>query len=337
MKAKLNFKQIVSSLVILYFVILSSVSAQTKETSAPNDKDTIYLKVDKQLPIINGFRFIPTDVIRDPFIDTYIKLSAGTGAALDLTSYVKNFQGEVFDTASGDLTYVSGGLEFQYAVNDWLAFNIGGGGSSRLGNNAYTLLTSGISYTTGFTLGGKIKIWKDEKMLLSGSVDYTSQEIALYSIYDFVKDIYENGGEIDSAKNSLLEKDKVYVAFLNANYAYAPTNWCGFTAVGGWGISKAFQSKDRGNFRIGATYSIDFENVEFIKFPIGLLLSTRYNSYAETGSTLSDIFEYGFKIAYTGHKDFDIGIEGTYQSVKYALSAEPVKTVLTKFNLRYYF
>ena len=338
MKIRSNLNLGILHLITLYLIVLNSfLPAQSKESNSSNDKDTIYLRAYKQLPILNGFRFIPTDVIRDPFINTYIKLSAGTGVALDLQSYAKNFQGEVFDTLSGDLSYVSGGLEFQYAVNDWLAFNVGGAGSSRIGTNAYTLLTSGISYTTGFSLGGKMRVWRNQKMLLSCSIDYTSQEIALYSIYDFVKDIYESGGDIDSAKNSLLEKDKVYVVFANANYAFAPADWCGLTVVFGWGLSKAFQSKDRGNFRIGATYSIDFENVEFIRFPIGLLLSTRYNSYAESGSSLSDIFEYGFKIAYTGHKDFDIGIESTYQSVNYNLSDEPVKTILTKFNLRYYF
>jgi hypothetical protein len=335
---KIHFKKPILFLLVIYSIILNPyLEAQNEDSNSSTKKDTLYLRTHKQLPILNDFRFIPTDVIIDPFINTYIKLSAGTGTALDLQSYVKNLQGEIFDTLSGDLAYVSGGLEFQYAVNDWLAFSAGYGGSSRLGSNAYTLLTSGISYTTGFTFGGKIRIWQNEKMLLSGSIDYASQEVALYSIYDFVKDVYEAGGDIDSAKNSLLQKDNVYVIFINANYAFAPTNWCGFTAIAGWGVTKSFQSKDKGNLRIGATYSIDFENVEFIEFPVGILFSTRYNSYAESGSNVSEIFEYGFKIAYTGHKDFDIGIESTYQTVNYSLSDEPVKTILTKFNLRYYF
>ena len=338
MKTSTNSKCSSLCLVFLCVVaLLANLGAQTEGTNNSNNNDTIYLKTKKQLPILNNCRFIPSDVIRDPFMNTYIKLNAGTGAALDLTTYVKNLQGEVFDTLSGDLSYIAGELEFQYAVNNWLAFNGAYGGSSRLGSNTYTLLTSGISYTTGFTLGGKIRIWQNDKMFLSGSIDYASHEIALYSVYEFVKQVYESGGEIDSAKNSLLEKDNIYITFLNANYAYAPNDWCGILAVAGWGVSKAFQSKERGNVRLAAAVSIDFDNVAFIHFPVGIIASTRYNSYSENGSNTSDIFEYGFKLAYTGHKDFDIGIENSYTTVNYKLSDEKVKTFLTTFNLRYYF
>ena len=336
-----NYKR--TTYVVFWFTLLCfsflnlKLLAQTKDSNIKNDKDTSYFWLYKRLPILNNFRFIPNHVVTDPFINTFINLNAGSGLALDLKSYVKNLQGEVFDTLSGDLSYLSGSIEFQYAVNDWLAFSGSFGGSGRMGSNWYTILTSGVSYTTGYSLGGKIRIWENNKMFLAGTIDFSSQDIALYSIYDFVKEVYYSGGDLDSAANSLLEKDNTYLAFINANYAYAPTDWCGITAVAGWGISQAFQTKERGNFRIGATFSIDFDNVEFIKFPIGIVASSKYNTYAETGSISSNIFMYGFKIAYTGHKDFDIGIENTYQTVSYSLSEEKVNTILTTFNLRYYF
>ena len=52
---------------------------------------------------------------------------------------------------------------------------------------------------------------------------------------------------------------------------------------------------------------------------------------------LSNIFAYNFKIAYTGHKDFDIGIENTYQTLSYELSDETINTILSSICLRYYF
>jgi hypothetical protein len=211
--------------------------AQDIHDEGTASKDTSYLRAYKRLPILNGFRFIPSDIVKDPFIHTFVKLNLGVGIALDLKSYVKNLQGEVFDTLSGDISYLSGELEFQYAVNDWLAFNIAYSGAGRLGNNAYTILTSGISYSTTFTLGGKIRIWQNDKMFLSGSTDYSSSEVAVYSIYDFVKGVYENGGEIDSAANSLLEKESLPKAFINVNYAYALTDWFGLLGVAGFGFT----------------------------------------------------------------------------------------------------
>jgi len=317
-------------------LLSSDLFSQTEETDNLKDVDTSYLRTQKKLPILNNFRFIPSEVVYDPFITTFIKLNVGSGSALDIISYRKDWNtGEIEDTLSGDITYISGELQFQLAVNDWLAFNLGAGGFGRLGTNTYTILTSGISYATFLTLGGKAKIWENEKMVLSTTVDFKYQSIYLYSIYDYIKEIVETGG-IDST-SSMLEKDNVSQTFLNLNYAYAPADWCGVLAQAGWGLGEAFETKTRGNVRVGAAFSVDFDNVDAIEFPIGILASVRYNSFGEGGSDVRDIFTYGFKLAYTGHKDFDIGIENTYQSLSYKASDEKIKTILSTFSLRYYF
>jgi len=319
-----------SMLLILIFISIN-LSLKAQEV-----QDSSNLLTYKRLPILNNFRFIPSDVVYDPFITTFIKLNVGSGTALDLNSYRKDWNtGEIKDTLSGDLTFIQGELQFQLAVNDWLAFNLGAGGSGRLGTNTYTILTSGISYTTFITLGGKAKIWENDNMVLSTTLDFKYQNIYLYSIYDYVKEVVETGG-IDSTI-SMLEKDNVSSTILNVNYAYAPTDWCGVLAIAGWGLGEAFETKTKGNVRLGAAFSVDFDNVDAIEFPIGILASVRFNSFGEGGSDVTDIFAYGFKIAYTGHKDFDIGIENTYQSLSYKSSDEKIKTILSTFSLRYYF
>ena len=60
-------------------------------------------------------------------------------------------------------------------------------------------------------------------------------------------------------------------AFINVNYAYAPTDWFGILGVAGFGIIKTFDYVERGNFRIGGAAAIDFLNVNFVHFPIGIL------------------------------------------------------------------
>jgi hypothetical protein len=335
MKTNLHLRNFNIYLAFLCFILLNAnLFAQAEETDSLKDAEG-YLKTEKRLPILNNFRFIPNEVVYDPFITTFIKINVGTGLALDLNSYVKDLDGNIRDTLSGDLTYITGELQFQLAVNDWLAFNLGAGGSGRLGTNTYTILTSGISYTTFLTLGGKAKIWENDKMVLSTTLDFKYQTIYLYSIYDFVKEVAETGG-FDST-SSLLEKDNISSTFLNLNYAYAPTDWCGILGSAGFGLGEAFETKTRGNVRIAAAFSVDFDNMDFAKFPIGIIASARYNSFGEGGSNVSNVFTYGFKIAYTGHKDFDIGIENNYQSLSYKLSDEKIKTILSSFSLRYYF
>ena len=123
----------------------------------------------------------------------------------------------------------------------------------------------------------------------------------------------------------------------NINYAFAPTDWFGILAIAGWGTTNTFNTKTRGNFRFGLAASVDFENIKYIRFPIGILLSARYNKYPESGENASNIIVYSFRIGYTGHKDFDIGIENTYSSLSYRLSEDKINTILTALKLRYYF
>jgi hypothetical protein len=336
MKTFLQIRHLILYIGFLCSILLNgNLIAQTEETDNVNNSDTTYLRSKKLLPILNNFRFIPSEIVSEPFITTFIKINVGTGLALDLKSYVKDLQGNIRDTVSGDLTYISADLQFQLAVNDWLAFNLGAGGFGRLGTNTYTILTSGVSYASVLSLAGKAKLWQNEKMYLSTTLDFKYQSVFLYSIYDFVKEVVEEGG-IDST-SSLLSEDKITSTFLNVNYACAPTDWCGILAVLGWGLGEAFETKTKGSIRVGAAYLVDFDNVEAIEFPIGIIASVKYNSFGEGGSNVSNIFTYGFKIAYTGHKDFDIGIENTYQSLSYKASDEKINTILTSFTLRYYF
>ena len=79
-------------LVFLVSVNLN-LRAQVFQSDNENERDTILLKTNKLLPIINNFRFIPSDVIDNPFITSFVKTSVGVGAALDLKSYIKDLQG----------------------------------------------------------------------------------------------------------------------------------------------------------------------------------------------------------------------------------------------------
>lgn len=322
-----------SILIILIFIlILTDLKIYPQGTG-----DSSVMLKQKRLPVLSGFRFMPTDVIHDPFINTYIKLNLGTAEALDLESYIRGLEGNILDTVSGNISYISGEMEFQFAVNEWLAFNASYGGNTRIGSNTYTILTSGISYTTGFTLGGKARIWQSDQIMLSGSIDYTLNDVFLYSIYDFVKKVHEAGGINDSTNVSMLEKESLPKTFINLNFAYSPADYFGVLVMAGYGASKVFDSKLKGNVRLGAAASIDFLNVGFISFPVGILGSLRYNSFSETGEDVNDLFTYGTRISYTGHKDFDIGIESTYQSLKYNKNDQRVKTILTEFKMLYFF
>lgn len=318
---------------LLLFLMLISVNSYSQNT---NNTDSVDLRTHKRLPVLNGFRFIPSDVVKDPFVNTYFKINAGAGLALDLQSQVKNFRGTVIDTLSGDLTYVLAEVEFQYAVNDWLSFNAMYGGAGRLGNNTYTLLSAGISYTNGFNVGSKVRLINKEKFVLSANVNYSSTQVALYSIYDYIKRAVQNYGD-STVKNDLLVEDNVKNFFIGTNAAYAPCNWIGFLGNAGFGFGKPFEQKSRGNVKVGLAASVDFLNVKHIGFPIGILTSAKYTAFSETGENSDNLFTYGLRIGYTGHKDFDIGIEAAYSKLNYRKTDYQIKSVQYSAKVRYYF
>ena len=331
-------KKIKMILVILMTIGLFNTSIYSQELDeVVDDIQDVILKVNKRLPILNGFRFIPSDLIDNPFITSYLKSNVGAGLALDLKAYPKDLDGEVIDTLSGDLAFISMGWDLQIAVNDWLAFKAGYSGIARLGSNAFTLLTSGISYAAGYTLDAKVKIWDNDKMMLSGSVDYSSSQVSLYSIYDFVKEVVDSDTISTDAQDQLLAKDNVRSTFISFNYAYAPTEWCGILANAGWGAGNIFKEKTKGNIRLGVAAAFDFDNIKTIGFPIGFLLSARYNSFSESGERGTNVLTYGFRIGYTGHKDFDVGVETKYQSLNYENSDEKINMLLIGLKIRYYF
>jgi hypothetical protein len=303
---------------------------------AQDRNDTLLLKTKKRLPVLNGFRFMPTDLVKDPFVNTYFKVSAGNGLAIDLQSYVRNFKGTVIDTISGDLTYVQGEVELQYAVNDWLSFNGSYGGAGRLGSNTFTILTAGVSYTTGYSLGSTFRLINKEKFALSGNAEFSDTKVFMYSIYDYIKRAVQNSGDT-TFHNDLLTEDLVLKLFMNVNAAYAPYNWLGILGSTGFGLGRPFQQRDRGNFKVALAGSVDFLNVKHINFPIGVLASLKYSAFSETGENADNVFVIGLRLGYTGHKDFDVGVEATYSKLNYRKTDEQIKSIQTNAKVRYYF
>ena len=336
---------LVFSVAVFAMMFVSCIETYSQENNKTNENitvnkteaDTNVLRTNKKLPILNNMKFITSDVVSDPFINTYFSIAAGTGIAYDLQTNIKNFKGDIIKTVNGDLTYISGGIQFQFACNDWLAINAGYSGGGRLGTNTFTVLSQGISYATSTTFGTKFRISNNKKLQFSGIVDFAYRSVYSYSFYDYIKQAIENGQD-SLAKNTLLQEDNVTKTFISCSWAYAPSDWIGFMAIAGYGAVKPLQQKLKGNIRLGGLAQIDFQNVKNIRFPIGISLSARYNSFSETAEDVNNIITYGFSVQYTGHKDFDITIETTYQYLNYQNRIDDrIRSVQTFARVKYYF
>ena len=70
---------------------------------------------------LNGFRFIPSSVVDEPFATTFFQNSTGGGSAVNLSIPVRNLAGDTIKTIDGSVGFLLVDFEYQQAVAKWLA------------------------------------------------------------------------------------------------------------------------------------------------------------------------------------------------------------------------
>ena len=69
---------------------------------------------------LNGFRFVPSSVVDEPFVNTSFENATGGGMALNLNVPRRNLAGEVRDTLTGNIGFFLLDFEYQKQVAKWL-------------------------------------------------------------------------------------------------------------------------------------------------------------------------------------------------------------------------
>lgn len=336
-----KFRSIIILAVILigFFILNAKIYSQIHYASGEDPEtekkdSTIFKPIYKTIPEKNGFRFIPSDLIKDPFITTYVRSSLGYGTAFDLETIVKGFRGDTLGVYEGDISFLSLELEYQQAINKWLGvyglLNVSG----RISTSVSTLLSSGLTLVDGFTLGGMARIWENDKMFLSGTFSYDKRYATSVSIYNLAKSISEDSTiNFDSADFVGVSNSGKFS--VSANYSFAPNNFLGFTAVFKFGLGNPFDGKDKGIIETGLATGIDFQNL--VNVPLGLLLSYRFNSLGSNGEDILNTSTLSLGLSYTGHQDFNIGMEATYYRFDQPKVGVKINALTQMLKMRYYF
>jgi hypothetical protein len=287
----------------------------------------------KRLPELSGFRFIPSDIVKDPFVTTYIRTTTGVGSVLDYSNTILNFQGDTLGTYSGTMTFARLGVEYQQAVNEWLAFWGQVDVDARVGTSVSSIFSQGISVVTGYAIGGMARVWHNDRMFLSGSLYYRGNSLTGISPYQWAKSIVIDSAGIDN--DELVSEANSGLGYAGVHFAYAVNEWLGLTSAVSGGLGNAFRDGDKGLFSAGVTAGVDFRNITPV--PLGLLLGYQFNTTPSSGDNASDISAFNFGVGYTGHRDFNVILEST--SMKYKIQGAPseVNTLVTAFKIRYYF
>jgi len=264
---------------------------------------------------LGGYRFIPSTSVQDPFINTQFRSFTGMAWANDIkihSIYIDTDPPTEIFSVRGDFLFVVAEFKYQLKVHPRIALAVGGGGASRVGTTGTALLSQGVTAATDINLTGLVKIWDNDKVMLSGALYYEYYSGLLLDFVGFAEDIAEGDYLGASLVNELIGSS--YDAGLRA--AWAVGSWGGVTAVGQLGGTTIDTYEDELRWRVAAGGSVDFGQRG--NAPVGLSLEFEYD---ELGAQLVN-GEYsagiGVGVFYTGREDLNLGVElgGSYIPIR---------------------
>ena len=179
---------------------------------------------------LNGFRFVPSSVVDEPFTNTSFQNGTGGGMALDLKVPVRSLAGDTVNTLTGNIGFFLLDFEYQKSITKWLALRAGVSGIGRLGTSLEALVASGLSAAFGGSIGATVPIWTKPNFLISAVGDLRNNKQWQVDPYTFAKDIADSG-YTPGAKAVLLASESVNRWSVGLRGAWAIKPWVGLSGV----------------------------------------------------------------------------------------------------------
>ncbi len=291
-----------------------------------------YLPAQEPSRVLNGFEFIPSRIVADPFAITYFGTITGGGMAFDLKTPFIDLDGDTIGTLTGDVAFMALGFEYQQRFGKWLAVRVAFSGGGRIGTNEQSMLAQGVTGTFGWDLGATARLYQSRKVIISGALDLARTDIVGVDPFGFAQSIIEDGLTED---NSLVESGNAVSGILGARLGWAPASWIGVTAVLEGGRGEVTESGSETVFGGGGTVGVDLKNLNVI--PIGILLSFDSDAFTQGGADLASRSNgFGLGLFWTGWEDFIVGFETTMLVLDRRDAEDDFEAFVATFNLRYW-
>jgi hypothetical protein len=300
------------------------------------DEEATLIKTERRLPMLNGHRFVLSTQITDPFISSFVGTSTGFGAATDVNITIYDFEGEPYAAVQGNLAYMLLSMEYRQALNNWLSVWTQVEGLARMGINAESLLSQGITGVFGFELGGLARIWQNDRFQLSGSIAYRRSKFIGVDILGFVQRVIREGGI--APDNTLTKRIPTNRYDAGLHFTYAPADWVGFLASAELGFTDSIFDRGKNEAMLVLAGLASFDLNPRTGIPLGFHLGFNYTSYPENADDLiEDVRRILFKVAYTGRREFSIALEVNYLRAPLRFTDDLLSSFAGGITLRYYF
>ena len=313
-----------------------AISASAQNNQAASGTQPAGAEAALKVPHLGQHTFVPSDYVPGPFIQTYIRNALGYAQSVAFTAPPITIGGETVGGLEGDLLFAVLEFEYQHAVKDWLVVNVQVQGLSRLGTETQSLLFQGVTAAAGYKLGWLFRLWRNDRMLLSGAVNVMNNSFTTINLAQYIENIIAAGGLDPDHK--LVNATPSVRGGGGLRWSYGVSQLVGLTFAleGSYGESMTLRAGNQWYLDLGGAASLNLYEKHGI--PLGFVIGFRQASVAELGGDLDDTAHNGvLRISYTGRKDFSLGLESYFQSAKPNNVDSPVRSMGTVMTMRYYF
>lgn len=289
-------------------------------------------------PKLNGKHFITNSFLKNPFVNTRLASNLGFASSLETEIPLLELRDTVINkTVIADITYVNGIFEFQYAIKDWAAIWLNMSGIARLGTNTVSIFATGVTAATTFETGMLFKIKEFKKSLISTAFSINNSSSTAINIFPFIKSLVDT--TYTNPTNQLLNSLTPLSGSLDLRFAYSPgSEWSILSYIeGGYGENvKVDETTNNFFYVLGATCAYNFNEKD--NFPLSVGAGFKLASNSPTLQYTKKLTQYYMlQLAYTGQKDFLLGLETNYLTIPTNFEDVTIKLSSFNFSWAYYF
>jgi len=257
---------------------------------------------------LDGFRFLPSAVVGDPFATTHFINATGGGMAYDLRIPVRNLEGDTIASLKGDIGFLLVDFEYQKKITRWLALRAAATGAARVGTSAQAVVASGVAAAFGGLFGATVPVWHSDQFLVA--FDAVLRRSTEYDInpFGFVRRVVDDSAITDSATSTLLTSQKVNRWLLGAQGAWGIAPWVGLTAQIQYGGVDDVSPDSKSLTSVGGQVGFDIGKVSSV--PVGISLAYRNQTGpGRTGNLAGGYRTAELGVYYTGRSQFMVGAD----------------------------
>ncbi len=287
---------------------------------------------------LGGHRFILGGRTQNPFVGTQVHTSTGGGMAFGFEDLVEIPvpDSSLIKALTGDLAFVALGFDYQQRLWQRFAVGLGITASARLGIDAQSILSQGVTSVFASHFWFKGQIIRADRHLLSASFDFRPNSAVALDPVGWAKRIIEDGGISDD--NELVQSVDAASASVGLQYAWALRPWLGLLASTDLGFGDPLDDQQDRELRWRADGNASIDLNEIWGVPLGFLVGGRYSDFSDAAS---DIVEKSWLtnlgLFYTGRESFSIGGELTRSSSDLKTSDATLTSTVASFEIRYFF